>query len=71
MNITARDVTAREVGAVTEPVAMETRKDCIARLRQAVTWVNHHRADYFSKLCVCQKEWAQELLDEKGIRLKH
>mgnify|MGYP002525929930 CR=1 FL=1 len=55
----------------TQPVAMEPRADFIVRLRAAVAWVNKNRADYLMELCTCQKEWAQDVLDQKGGRTKH
>ena len=59
--------------ATTEPEKMEDRDTFIDRLRLAVRWVNKNRARFLQKLCTCQKEWAQDVLDADppGARTKH
>ena len=57
--------------AATEPTQMESRKDFLIRLRASVDWVNKNRCGYLYWLSTCQKEWAAELQQENGIRLKH
>ena len=64
-----REVRARL--AATEPTAFENRARFIARLRNAVAWVNQNRAGYLRYICSAQKEWAQDVLDQKGARTSH
>jgi len=56
---------------VTQPVCQETRAAFIVRLRAAVSWINVHRADYLSKLCLSQKARAKDVQLAKGGRTKH
>ena len=53
------------------PTKMETRGEFIARLRNAVSWLNSNRADYFMKICNSQVEWAEDAKAMKGGRTKH
>ena len=55
----------------TMPTKMETRGEFIARLRNAVSWLNSNRADYFMKICNSQVEWADDVKAMKGGRAKH
>ena len=57
--------------ASTQPKAMETRTQFAQRLRNAVTWLNTNRSEYFAKLCSSQKAWANDVLKAKGARTKH
>ena len=57
--------------AQTEPIRMESRSEFVARLRQAVMWLNKHRAKYFRELCFSQKARARAVLEAKGARTKH
>lgn len=51
------------------PTHLEKREAFIARLRNAVRWVNEHRADKFLELCQGQVERAREVLERKGARI--
>ena len=66
-----REIRARL--AETEPTRMETRKDFLRRLGNAVRWCNKHRARYFLKLCQDQKERARDVLQgvPPGARTGH
>ena len=55
----------------TMPTKMETRGEFIARLRNAVSWLNSNRADYFMKICNSQVEWADDVKAMQGGRTKH
>ena len=55
----------------TEPHRMEKREQFITRLRNAVSWLNKNKADYFQHLCSCQKEWAEDVWDAMGASTKH
>ena len=66
-----REVKARL--ATTMPATAESRDVFLRRLRRAVAWVNEHRADYLSRLCTAQKDWAKDVWEAKppGARTKH
>ena len=57
--------------AETEPESREGRADFIARLRNAVAWVNSNRADYLQHLCNSQKDRARDVIAQDGGRTKH
>ena len=57
--------------AETEPKCREQRCDFVARLRQAVVWVNRNRREYLVKLCQNQKERAADVQEMEGGRTKH
>ena len=52
----------------TEPTEMETREAFVARLRNAVVWINKNRRQLFLKLCSDQKARAAEVLLREGGR---
>ena len=54
----------------TLPVELESRDDFVARLRNAVAWVNKNRRDELLHLSHNQKERANEVLKRKGSRIK-
>ena len=56
---------------LTAPESLESRNAFIRRMRQAVAWVNVHRAQYLQHLCSCQKEWAVDVQESLGARTKH
>ena len=55
----------------TEPTNIETRAAFVIRLRNAIAWLNKHRAEYFMELCTSQKERARDVRDAQGARTKH
>ena len=57
----------------TMPTYLEKREDFIARVHNAVAWLNRNRADYFLYLSSCQKEWARDVKNASppGARTKH
>ena len=57
--------------AETEPESREGGADFIARLRNAVAWVNSNRADYLQHLCNSQKDRARDVIAQDGGRTKH
>jgi hypothetical protein len=70
------EVAWREVRSrldATMPAVFESRPAFLRRLRQAVAWVNSHRACLFHAICGAQKAWAQDVLDASppGARTKH
>ena len=54
----------------TMPTHLEARPEFCARLRRAVTWLNHHRAAELAELCSNQKARAAAVLDNAGGRTK-
>ena len=52
----------------TQPAQMESREDFVARLRNAVRWVNENCYDQLLHFCTNQKERAAEVVDLKGGR---
>ena len=58
---------------VTQPTEMECREAFIRRLRNAVSWINTHRRNYFLYICHNQKERARDCQQAKppGSRTKH
>ena len=50
----------------TEPVEIETRAEFFVRLRRAVKWLNHNKADTMQEMCTNQKKRADEVLDLEG-----
>jgi hypothetical protein len=56
---------------VTMPVGRETRDEFVARARNAVAWCNRNRRKLFLEISRSTRDWAQELKDADGARLKH
>eukprot|EP00973_Karenia_brevis_P057693 8025966-Karenia_brevis.AAC.1 len=54
----------------TLPESRESREDFIARLRNAISWVNRNKYDELLFLCTNQKQRAQDVQDLKGSRTK-
>jgi hypothetical protein len=70
------EVAWREVRSrldATMPAVFENRPAFTRRLRQAVAWVNIHRAGLFREICGAQKAWARDVLNATppGARTKH
>lgn len=55
----------------TQPTDMEGRRGFIVRLRSAVSWLNKNRADFFSRICNSQVDWAEDVRKAKGARTRH
>ena len=53
---------------VTQPTGIEGRSDFVARLRNAIRWVNVNRREQLVMLCSNQKERARDVLLLKGGR---
>ena len=73
-DLNAIEVAWREVRnrlAETEPASRETRREFIARLRNAVTWVNSNRGDYLLHQSTNQKDRARDVKKLGGARTRH
>ena len=53
------------------PTRRESRAAFVGRLRRAVAWVNAHRGEYLTDLCMNQKARADAVIRAKGGRTKH
>ena len=58
----------RERLASTQPTEFEDRDAFVARLKNAVTWINNNRRKQLLRYCNNQKERAAAVLHEKGNR---
>ena len=54
----------------TEPEAMETRAEFLARLRRQVHWLNDTKHDHLLILCTNQKQRGQEVEELLGAKCK-